>query len=369
MLQYDLPLREGALSEQSTYLIIGVMSGTSLDGLDLAAVEFSRNRKNWCFEVLRAETIAYTPDLVYALKQAIDQQNDALNLLDKRLGQFIGAKIASFSADLPRQPDFIASHGHTIRHQPDQGLTLQIGDARSIQKKSKLPVINNFRQRDVSLGGQGAPLVPIGDRDLFGEYDFCLNLGGIANISFEKNETRTAFDICPFNMVINELAGKLGMKFDNGGQIAATGKTDPLLFEELNAVPYLRRPWPKSLGLEDYRKLWQPLLNRQGISPKDKLRTFTEHTALQIAEALPDESNGGNILVTGGGTFNTFFLSRLAKLSNKSLIVPDNTIINYKEAIIFAYLGLLRYLNLNNCLASVTGAAEDSSGGDLYGFF
>lgn len=344
------------------------MSGTSLDGLDLALVKFSWTGGKWCFEVLKAETVSYDDELSKSLREAIDYSAEKLELLDRQLGHFIGEKVTSFCKDQPFVADFVASHGHTIFHQPEKGVTLQIGDAQSIKEVCGLPVINNFRQQDVNLGGQGAPLVPIGDRDLFSEYDICINLGGIANLSFQAHDARRAFDVCPFNMALNEIARSMGLHFDDGGRQASRGKVDTGLLEQLNAVPYLHSNGPKSLGFEDYRKFWQRILNDSDASATDKLRTFVEHAAIQIARAIDQASKNTRVLITGGGTFNAFFLSRLKQLSNADLVVPDEIIINYKEALVFAYLGLLRFHDLPNCLASVTGARADSSGGDKYGF-
>ena len=344
------------------------MSGTSLDGLDLTAVKFYHTAGKLSFEILKADTIAYTDALRSELEQVINWEKEAIKDLDRRFGLFIGKYVASFCQNVLGKVDFVASHGHTVFHQPDEGITLQIGDGQSISKACGLPVINNFRQLDVSLGGQGAPLVPVGDRDLFGEYDFCLNLGGIANLSFEHNGARIAYDICPFNMALNELALLSGQPFDEGGRLASEGRVDLTLLEQLNAIPYLEEAGPKSLGFEDYRKYWQPILHSSKISTTDKLRSFVEHAATRIANIFDQGSNEASVFITGGGAFNTYFLSRLAQLSSARLVMPEAQIVNYKEALVFAYLGLLRHQGLPNCLASVTGARADSSGGDAYGF-
>lgn len=343
------------------------MSGTSLDGLDLVATKFTNAKRKWSFEILDASTKTYPDSLIKDLRNAINWEENEIKGLDQRLGQFIGEAAKQFSKTLESNVDFISSHGHTIFHKPEEGYTLQIGDARMISEISMLPVINNFRVNDVKLGGQGAPLVPIGDRDLFADYDFCLNLGGIANVSFDDFGKRVAYDICPFNMGLNDLANELGLEFDDGGRLARLGETDESLLNTLNEIYFLEKRYPKSLGLENYRDLWYPILGASRISVHDKMRTYVEHVAQQISKEL-NSKDKGRVLVTGGGTFHEFFMSRLKQLSDSQICVPNSQIINFKEALVFAYLGLLRYLNVPNCLSSVTGATKDNSGGDLYGF-
>lgn len=354
--------------KQSKFLIIGVMSGTSLDGLDLVATQFDLDQGSWRFEILLARTFSYPTLLVDQLGGAIDCTDEQVESLDNALGQFIGKTVKRFSQNLNGKVDFVASHGHTVLHQPELGYTLQIGNGKIISDTCGLPVISNFRENDVKLGGQGAPLVPIGDRDLFGEYDLCLNLGGIANISQKRDEEMLAYDICPFNMALNELSSQLGLAYDNKGQLASEGNINVELLESLNNISYLTRKYPKSLGLEDYRALWLPTIVASNATLKDKMRTFTEHAAMQVAKALEGSDVSKKVLITGGGTFHQYFLSRLEDLSKTKICIPEEPIINFKEALVFAYLGLLRYLGKPNCLKSVTGADKDSSGGDLYNF-
>lgn len=354
--------------EQSSFLIIGAMSGTSLDGLDLVATQFDFEQGSWRFEVLLADTFPYPAILVEQLRDAVDGTSEQIAGLDNVLGRFIGRTVKDFSQGVDKQIDFVASHGHTILHQPERGYTLQIGNGQLISDGCGLPVINNFRENDVKLGGQGAPLVPIGDRDLFSEFEYCINLGGIANISFSKGNEMLAFDICPFNMALNDLSNELGLAFDNEGQLASEGKVNMELLKALNNISYLKRKHPKSLGLEDYRALWLPLILFSNASIKDKMCTYTEHAAMQIARLLELDGPSKKVLVTGGGTFHKYFLSRLRQMTKSNISVPEDSIINFKEALVFAYLGLLRYLGKPNCLKSVTGAEKDNSGGDIYNF-
>ena len=357
--------KSGAKTEE--YLILGVMSGTSLDGLDLALVQFYKESGCWRFELLAAETSLYDAALIHDLKTAIEFSESQLKAFEPAYSRYLGKQVSAFLQGKPR-PDFVASHGHTIFHQPEKGITLQVGDGKMISENCHLPVISDFRSLDVSLGGQGAPLVPIGDRDLFFDYDFCLNLGGIANVSFQAGGLRRAFDICPVNMALNPLAQKLGHAYDEGGHWARRGKRNPTLLDQLNAIPYFQKTYPKSLGLEDYRAYWQPLIEQSSAGIHDQLNSLTEHAAMQIAGAVNQGKNGQKMLVTGGGAYNDYLVERLRHHCQPQIIIPDPLIVSFKEAIIFAYLGLLRKLNSVNCLASVTGARHDSSGGKLNGF-
>jgi len=354
---------------RNSYTVLGVMSGTSLDGLDLAVVKFNRVSANehWTFEVKRCITIEYPDHLSRKLREAITWERKAIDLLDQELGEYMGLVIQKFLEQHKLTVDFVASHGHTILHQPDKGLTLQIGSGALINEATGIPVINNFRMADVLAGGQGAPLVPIGDRDLFSEFDMALNLGGIANISFNKNHRTLAFDICPFNMALNELAQRLGLPFDDRGEQSSKGEVIEEILSQLNNIGYLKSAPPKSLGLEDYLEYWQPILQLSNGSAKNLMRTYVEHAAAHISEAI--NANGGQkVLVTGGGAYHRFFIQRLSELATAEIVVPENRIVEFKEAIVFAYLGLLRFEGKPNCLASVTGAREDVSGGDFYGF-
>lgn len=353
---------------RNEYSVIGVMSGTSLDGLDLALVSFTRNSPitPWTFKIEQTETLTYPEKLLSQLKEAITFSEDMLNKLNETLGYYIGEAIRNFLQRSESQVDLIASHGHTVFHQPEKGVTLQIGSGQRIFDAVGIPVVSNFRQADVKAGGQGAPLVPIGDRDLFTEYDLALNLGGIANISFNKNGSRLAFDICPFNMALNEFADQKGLRYDSGGELASGGRVDTNLLQALNDVGYIHKPAPKSLGLEDYLQDWQPLLRNSSICLEDKMATYVEHAAIQIADVI-NNSSGHSVLVTGGGAYHDFFISRLKRFSRAYVVLPSQEIIEFKEALVFAYLGLLRLENKANCLASVTGADYDVCGGDIVG--
>ena len=349
-----------------TYKVIGVMSGTSLDGIDLAAVEFTILDQKWSFKILEKETISYTENWVNQLKEAVTFSEEKLTQLNENYTILLGGIIKDFINKFHLEDiDAVCSHGHTILHQPQNGFTLQIGNLPTIAKIVGTKVVCDFRVQDVQLGGQGAPLVPIGDRILFSEYEYCLNLGGFSNVSFEEKNNRIAFDISPVNTVLNFYANKLGLDYDNKGEISRSGKLNSDLLNELNALEYYSKPFPKSLGFEFVKEIVLPLIENYSITIEDKMHTFTEHVALQTAKALPLKN--GKILVTGGGAYNTFLMERMQfHLPNLKIIIPDAEILEFKEALIFALLGVLKLRDEINVLGSVTGAKKNHSSGVIF---
>ncbi|SHE93100.1 anhydro-N-acetylmuramic acid kinase [Mariniphaga anaerophila] len=345
------------------WLVIGTMSGTSLDGLDLAAIEFRRTENCWKFNVVAAETVNYSEEWEEKLRTAPVFSGEKLIELHNLYGQFTGRQINRFVRKHQLSPDLIASHGHTIFHQPEKGFTFQAGNGANIAVETGITTAADFRTGDVALGGQGAPLVPVGDRLLFAEYESCLNLGGFANISFEQNRKRIAFDICPVNFILNDLAQKLGKPFDKNGDLARTGTVNDQLLEKLNGLNFYRQSPPKSLGREWTDEYFMPIVSSCDLSVHDKLATVCEHIAVQIARAMPTK---GKTLITGGGAFNTFLIEKFRKHLKSEIVIPTAEIINYKEALVFAFLGLLRFRNEINCYASVTGAKRDSSSGVIF---
>ncbi|APZ46526.1 anhydro-N-acetylmuramic acid kinase [Polaribacter reichenbachii] len=342
---------------------IGVMSGTSLDGVDLVYVKFDKNDyRN--FEILNSETVSYSKNWKQVLQNAIHSSEKELNELDLNYGRLLGDIINDFiNNNAIVNIDFIASHGHTILHQPEKGITLQIGNGNEIAKITKQKVVCDFRTQDVKLGGQGAPLVPIGDEIMFSNYDFCLNLGGFSNISFKKDDKRIAFDICPVNIVLNFYANKLGFEFDKSGEIAKSGTINHQLLAELNALEFYQKIPPKSLGLEWVQQNIFPLIDQLEQDVPSVLGTFTAHIATQISSIV---KGSASVLYTGGGVFNTFLMQEIACYTNVKIGLPDNKLIHFKEALIFAFLGLLKIDNQVNCLASVTGAKKDHSSGVIF---
>ena len=341
------------------------MSGTSLDGLDIAFCEFSRDDNLWMHKIQCAETIPYPVEWKKSLSNL--ENGSALDFVttDVEYGHYLGRLARDFIAKNNLFPDFIASHGHTIFHQPDRRITSQIGRGSAIAAETGLPVVCDFRSVDVALGGQGAPLVPVGDTLLFNEFDFCLNIGGFANISFQTADTRIAYDVCPANIVMNQLALQAGFEYDPCGMLAASGTVNLQLLQTLNALPYYSLDFPKSLGKEWAVQNIFPLLKTSSQSVNDLLATFCEHIAMQVA-AAGGANKDRKLLITGGGAFNDCLIRRIRHHAAPEIMIPDKLTVNFKEALIFAFLGVLRWRNEINCLKSVTGAVKDSSAGAIY---
>lgn len=346
---------------------IGVMSGTSLDGIDLAWCHFSRKEDGkWDYGIEKATTVPYAED--FRQRLASVQELSALEYvkLNNEIAEVFAEAVNRWLSDGPK-PNFLASHGHTIFHQPEVGLTTQIGNGAVIAARTGIPTVCDFRTTDVALGGQGAPLVPIGDELLFGEYDACLNLGGISNISYRTDGKRVAYDISPCNMALNTLAQRAGLPYDKDGELARKGNILPELLKRLNELDYYHQKPPKSLGKEWFSKVFLPVLASfsSDFSVADLSRTVVEHIASQIVDNVPE--NARTMLVTGGGAHHSFLIQQIQNQRDTlKVIVPDKLIVDYKEALIFAFLGLLRLNGENNCLRSVTGAREDCCGGAVY---
>jgi anhydro-N-acetylmuramic acid kinase len=342
------------------------MSGTSLDGVDLAHITFHLDNNKWSFEILESETIGYSENWINKLKVAVDYSDAELEKLNQDYTKLLASIIVAFvDKHHIENLDAVCSHGHTILHQPKNGITLQIGNLPEIAAFTNQTVVCNFRVQDVKLGGQGAPLVPIGDRILFSDYDYCMNLGGFSNVSFEQNGERIAFDISPVNTVLNFYANQLGLKYDDKGQLSRTGIINKLLLNELNSLEYYNQPFPKSLGFEFVKGVVLPIIEKYEIRIEDKLRTFTEHIAYQTSLALPTKK--GSLFITGGGAYNDFIIERVQSyLTEMKIIIPSAKILEYKEALIFALLGILKLRGEINTLCSVTGAKMDHSSGEIY---
>ncbi|WP_417291651.1 anhydro-N-acetylmuramic acid kinase [Corallibacter sp.] len=347
------------------YNVIGVMSGTSLDGVDLVYVTFTLN-DTWEFTTSYSETYAYPDKWKLRLSNLTDMSNEDLKVFDKDYTAFLADRINTFIRDNNLVDiDFIASHGHTALHQPDLGLTYQIGNLPEISKILNKTVVCDFRTQDVALGGQGAPLVPVGDKLLFSNYDYCINLGGFANISSEFSGNRIAYDICPVNIVLNYYVSQLGKLFDDKGAIAKSGNVHQELLSKLNSLKFYEKSLPKSLGLEWVKESIFSLISKYNIDTKDILRTFVEHIADQIAKEI-NQTKKSTVLITGGGAYNTFLISKIKEKTKHEISIPNSTIIEFKEAIIFGFLGVLKLRNEVNCLASVTGAKFNHSSGVVY---
>lgn len=354
----------------STYKVLGLMSGTSLDGLDMAYCHLWEEKGRWQFSIEHTKEIPYANEMREYLKNAIYLSEKDHAQLHKDYGKWLGEQAKSFMEESGIEVDFIASHGHTSHHRPEEGITFQLGDGQLLSNASGKQVVCDFRTKDVGLGGQGAPLVPIGDRLLFHDYDFCLNLGGISNISFEKDDERIAYDIGMANMPLNHITHKMGLDYDENGKLARSGKLDDDLLKKLNQLEYYRLPYPKSTGYEWFTDQILPLLEASNGSEVDLLHTFIHHNCEQIALSVHKHQtkSKSKLLVTGGGALNQFFMDVLQEKlgTDTEVVVPNKTLIAYKEALVFALMGVLRLKGITNVLKSVTGAREDSCSGEVY---
>ncbi|WP_210462849.1 anhydro-N-acetylmuramic acid kinase [Rufibacter roseolus] len=354
----------------ATYHVIGIMSGTSLDGVDLAYCRFTYNDDNWIYKILNTETVPYSNIWEQRLAGLTEVSAAEIIATDRAYGHYLGELTKDFVTKNNLAVDFIASHGHTVFHQPQLHITFQVGSGAYLAAEAGLPVVCDFRTLDIALGGQGAPLVPIGDRLLFSEYDFCLNLGGISNISQEGPNHRVAFDISCCNMLLNPLAEQLGQPYDKNGDLARTGQFDQALFDQLNEPAYFTAPFPKSIGKEWADSHSLKTLQDSNASVQDKLHTACHHIAWQIAQSVRryTPQGRGKLLLTGGGAFNSFLVEQIRYYlgPNFEVVVPEPELVNFKEALIFAFLGVLRWRQEPNCLRSVTGARHDNCGGAIY---
>ncbi|AZA90362.1 Anhydro-N-acetylmuramic acid kinase [Chryseobacterium nakagawai] len=341
-------------------LAIGLMSGTSLDGLDICLAEFEKKDK-WHFQILKAETLPYPTDWENKLRNSIHLSVTDLLELHSDYGFYLGQKAKEFIEKHQLEDiDLIASHGHTVFHQPQRKFTLQIGDGRAIKLETGIPVLYDFRSQDVLMKGNGAPLVPIGDKLLFSQYDACLNLGGFSNISLTSEGKRIAFDIAPVNIVLNHLAQQLNESFDENGNLARKGGVNEALLHQLNSLGFYQQAHPKSLGIEWCHQYIFPVLEH--IPPLEALATFTEHIAQQISKVI-NENNIKDILITGGGAYNTLLIEKIKAKTESKIIIPEKEIIEYKEALIFAFMGVLKMNNEINVLSSATGSIADHCSG------
>lgn len=346
-------------------LALGLMSGTSLDGLDMALVEFSMNSGTWSFDLKKARTARFSKEMYECLKNVYHASAFELAKLNHDYGVFCGEEVVKFLEGGKELPSLIASHGQTIFHRPDLGFTTQIGSGAAIAAISKIETISDFRSLDVALGGNGAPLVPIADHFLFQGYDACLNIGGIANVSYVNHSERYAYDICAANLVLNHLSSEIGLPYDAYGKIAATNHVNETLLKRFDSLEYYQREAPKSLGFEFVESDIFPLLNQSNLPTEELIATYTYHLANRIQTDL-EKIQAKHVLVTGGGAHNAHLVSLLRSDERIIFELPSTEIIEFKEAICFAFLGVLRKLEMINTLKTVTGARFDSIGGSIY---
>ncbi|MEO9003291.1 MAG: anhydro-N-acetylmuramic acid kinase [Ginsengibacter sp.] len=354
------------------YNAIGLMSGSSLDGLDIVFTEFNESAGQWNFKIKCAACIEYDDAWVSKLRDAVYLSALDYQLLNVEYGRYLGKMVNEFIEEfnLQHQVSLIASHGHTTFHLPEKRMTHQLGDGATIAAESMLPVVSDLRALDVAFGGQGAPIVPMGEKLLFPECHYFLNIGGIANLSLHKVDEIIAFDICAANRVLNMLANEKNKAYDEEGNIASLGKVVHELLSQLNDLDYYTILPPKSLSNSFGTEIIYPLIKSFSLSNEDALCTYVEHIAIQVKNSFTDHpGTGQQLMITGGGAFNQFLVSRISKHLkeiNFEIYVPENEVVVYKEALIMGLLGILRWREQYTTISSVTGASRNSIGGALW---
>lgn len=350
------------------------MSGSSLDGLDIVLASFENNNKHWSYTILASECSSFSASWKNKLKTATELDAESYLLLDTSFGEYCGIKVNRFlekNAPKRKKPVIIGSHGHTTFHRPDKKMTHQLGDGAALAAITNIAVVSDLRAMDIALNGQGAPIVPIGEKLLFPDYRYFMNIGGICNVSIHKGKQVTAFDVSPANRVLNLLVNELGKDYDPGGKFAAAGKIHIPLLEKMNSLKYYSQSAPKSLANSYGTDVLCPMIKKEGLEIPDALATFCEHIAMQTMKALLPfaKKRKEKMLVTGGGAWNGYLISRLRlylDTLNIDVVVPDADTVNYKEALIMAFIAVLRLREEPNVLSSVTGATRNSSGGALW---
>lgn len=357
------------------YKAIGLMSGSSLDGLDIAYTHYQQTGGAWSYDVVHAGCYGYTDAWKEKLAGATTLSALDYCLLHTAFGHYLAEQVNSFieAYSLQHKVDLVSSHGHTSFHHPLQRMTAQLGDGAALAAGTGLPVVSDLRAMDIALGGQGAPIVPIGEKLLLSQYEWLLNLGGIANLSARRGDEYIAFDVCPANRVLNMLAGTVGKEYDEGGRMAAAGQVHEALLQELDALDYYALPHPKSLDNGFGTDTVYPMVSKRNLSVEDALRTYAAHICAQIVRAVravqPEPAGGQRLLVTGGGALNDFLVQELQQALESvgvELVIPDKNLIQYKEAVIMGLIGVLRWREEPNVLSSVTGARYNSIGGALW---
>ncbi|MCC7297729.1 MAG: anhydro-N-acetylmuramic acid kinase [Bacteroidia bacterium] len=354
--------------------VLGIMSGSSMDGVDLCLAALTQENGQWNYSIIATQTVPFEEKWRVRLSQLRYQNSEVFVKTDVFFGRYLGELVNKFLSENNETADLVASHGHTVFHDPQGWITSQIGDGATLSAVSNLPVVSDFRRADVALGGQGAPLVGLGDELFFGEYDMCLNLGGFCNISSVQNGSRVAFDIAPCNIILNRLARDKGKKYDDGGMIAESGSAIYPLLNHLNEIPFYKAAYPKSLGRDWINKeFWHIVREYDTESVENKMKTLVMHIAQQIANSIDDlvgdNGLGKRILVTGGGVHNTCLIDHLKSETEAEIVIPSKDIVDYKEALVFGLLGAMRVHNQQNTQNSATGAAAATVAGALNGNF
>ena len=363
---------------QQSKLFLGLMSGTSLDGLDIALCYFEPE-----YQLLHSRCFEFTDDLKQRVLPFMTDQAqsiDELMILDRDLATFAAEAILIFLHDHridAKEVNAIGYHGQTLRHRPDEGCSLQIGNPHILAEMTGIDVIADFRRRDLAAGGEGAPLVPAFHHFLTEKMRrpfALLNLGGIANLSlFCENGEIQGFDTGPANTLIDQwIYQHTGVNFDAEGEWAASGAINQPLLEALLEEPYFQRSAPKSTGRETFNLEWlnHKLTYFGELSPEDIQATLTELTAVTIADALKHAKlNNCQLILCGGGARNRYLVERL------TTHLPDFTIIasdllgwsaDAMEAAAFAWLAWAFKNKKAGNIPAVTGAFGERRLGALY---
>jgi len=361
------------MSKGKKYHAIGLMSGSSLDGIDLALTTFEVETQpkgelrvlHW--EIEKSKTIPYPAQWVSDLQKAPEMSGLELSLLHSKLGNYFGQVVLEFSKETDSPIDYISSHGHTVFHYPQKKMTLQIGDGAAIAALTGIDVFDNFRLQDIAAGGEGAPLAPIVDAYLFPEIKYTLNLGGIANINIKTANGYLAYDLCGANQILNALSKEAGKEYDENGQIAAKGQIIPKLLRQANQWDYLRLAPPKSLDNRQVQNHTVRLFSSYPSPLEDRMFTAVHHIGYQIAASIHPHVGfvPEQLLITGGGALNTFLVSVIKEYlsPNIEIIKAPDSLINFKECVLMGLLGLLNIYQLPTTLPSVTGAKWKTVGG------
>ncbi len=350
---------------KTKFEVIGLMSGSSLDGLDICFVEFQEQNTQWSFEIKAAKCYPYQQELQGDLRKIGEGSAFQLAEMHTKLSKIKAEYVQQFFEEFPisKNATLIVSHGQTIFHQPEKSFTTQIGCGATLSALTNKTVVCDLRTYDIALGGQGAPLVPFGEKYLFHEYQSFLNIGGICNISTHDKDKIEAYDVCPGNTLLNLLSAQVGQNYDEDGKLARSGQVNEDLFKQLSLINYYQKAFPKSLGTEHILKDWCEIIQNNNLSTADAMATVVEHIAFELGKVLKNSS----VMVTGGGALNSYLIERIAAHTNSKIFLPSQEMIEFKEALIIAFVGLNRYLGRNNFYSSVTGAQRDNMGGAIYG--
>lgn len=358
------------------YHVLGVMTGSSLDGVDIVYTKITASEKKYSYEILMTDCVKMPAKWKLRISQLVLQNAVTYLKTSAFFGQFLGEILLDFITrnQIENQLDFIASHGQTIFHQPENKFSSQIGDGSVIAAITGFPVICDFRSVDVALGGQGAPVAPIANKLFYPEYSLFLNLGGIGNLAANINGKYVAFDFTAVNLILDKIAKELELEYDDEGKIAAFGNFSETLFDSLNHSIYYNKSYPKSLSGGWVSKVMLPIISRSPLSHADKLHTVVYHVAYQLKNAISmieakeniSFSKNDKMLATGGGVFNRFLMQIIQEKIGVSVTIPDHQIIKFNEAVLMALMGVMRVRQETNIMSSVTGATYDTIGGAIY---